>query len=265
MASTDATPFIRKGVAFRWTFPIYDKSGNLVTGAAGLDSEISKDGGTFADCTNEATEIASGSGIYNLDITSTETNADTIAVIVKTSTTDARTTVLIDRPVETGDIPVNVTAFGGTAGTFSSGRPEVNVNSLAANSVTASAVASDAVTEIQSGLATASALATVAGYVDTEVAAIKAKTDNLPSSPAAVSDIPTANANADALLDRTAGVETSWTLRQAMRIILSVLAGKSSGLSTTTAVYRDMADSKDRISATVDSSGNRSAVTRDAS
>jgi len=50
-------------------------------------------------------------------------------------------------------------------------------------------------------IATASALATVAGYVDTEVAAIKAKTDNLPASPAAVSDIPTAAANADAVWD----------------------------------------------------------------
>lgn len=35
-------------------------------------------------------------------------------------------------------------------------------------------------------LATAAALATVAGYLDTEIAAIKAKTDLLPSSPAAV-------------------------------------------------------------------------------
>jgi hypothetical protein len=70
---------------------------------------------------------------------------------------------------------------------------------------------------------------------------------------------------ADALLDRTAGVETSWTLRQAMRVMLSVLAGKASGLATSTAVYRDMADSKDRISATVDADGNRTAVTRDAS
>jgi len=35
------------------------------------------------------------------------------------------------------------------------------------------------ITEIQNGLATAAALATVSGYVDTEVAAIKAKTDQL--------------------------------------------------------------------------------------
>lgn len=35
-------------------------------------------------------------------------------------------------------------------------------------------------------------LSTIASYIDTEVAAIKAKTDNLPASPAATSDIPTA-------------------------------------------------------------------------
>lgn len=51
-------------------------------------------------------------------------------------------------------------------------------------------------------LATAANLAVVAGYVDTEVAAIKAKTDNLPASPAATGDIPTATQNADALLNR---------------------------------------------------------------
>ena len=45
-------------------FPIINADGDLVTGAAGLDSEISKDADTFADCTNEATEIATSSGVY---------------------------------------------------------------------------------------------------------------------------------------------------------------------------------------------------------
>ena len=40
---------------------------------------------------------------------------------------------------------------------------------------------------------------TLASYVDTKVAAIKAKTDNLPAQPAAVSTIPTASANASAV------------------------------------------------------------------
>jgi hypothetical protein len=105
---------------------------------------------------------------------------------------------------------------------------------------------------------------TIDDYVDTEVAAIKAKTDLIPSNPAAVGDIPTANQNADALLDRAAGVETGWTLRQAFRIMLSALAGKADGAATATMHYRDMADSKDRITATVDANGNRTAVTRDA-
>lgn len=138
MASTDAKPVPQKNVAYRVTFPILDADGDLVTGAAGLDSEVSKDGGTFADCTNEATEIATSSGVYYLDLTSTEMNADTVAVIVKTSTSGAKTTTIVMYPEEAGDIRVNVTAFGGTAGTFSSGRPEVNTTHIAGSAVSTS-------------------------------------------------------------------------------------------------------------------------------
>lgn len=437
MASTDAIPVPRKNVAYRVTFPILDADGDLVTGASALDSEVSKDGGTFADCTNEATEIATASGMYYLDLTSTEMNADCVAIIVKTSTSGAKTVPIVIYPQEMGDIKVDVQSILGTlltetagqiaagfkklfdvaspvftlvsvnqtgdgyarlgapAGashaadvaavkvdtaavkvqtdklTFTvanqvdsnvldwksatapamtgdafarlgapagasisadiasvqadtdniqtripaalvSGRIDASVGAMATDTITSGAVAASAVTELQGGLSTldaaavrtavglgsanldtqlsginskttnlpsdpadasdiagafstvTSTLSTIAGYIDTEVAAIKAKTDNIPASPAAVSDIPTANANADALLDRAAGVETGWTIRQTMRIVLSVLAGKGSGLATTTAKYRDMADSKDRITATVDADGNRTAVTRDA-
>jgi len=48
----------KKNAAFTVTFPIYDADGDLVTAAATLDSEVSKDGGTFTDCTNEAAELA---------------------------------------------------------------------------------------------------------------------------------------------------------------------------------------------------------------
>lgn len=60
------------------------------------------------------------------------------------------------------------------APTDASALPQVAVASMAANVLTASALATDAVTEMQSGLATASALSTVAGYLDTEIAAILA-------------------------------------------------------------------------------------------
>ena len=113
MAAGDASAFGRKGVAYRITFPILDADGDLVTGATGLDSEVSKDGGTFADCTNEATEIATSSGVYYLDLTATEMNADTVAVVVKTSSSGAKTTVLVIYPLEDGDIVANMTQVGG--------------------------------------------------------------------------------------------------------------------------------------------------------
>lgn len=53
----------------------------------------------------------------------------------------------------------------------------IDAAAIAANAIDASALAADAVTEIQGGLATAAALTTVAGYLDTEIAAILADTD----------------------------------------------------------------------------------------
>jgi hypothetical protein len=69
------------------------------------------------------------------------------------------------------------------------------------------------------------------------------------------------NAIADGLLGRTDGIETSYTLKQALRLILAASAGKLSGAATTTVTIRDVGDSTNRIVATVDSDGNRSAVT----
>jgi hypothetical protein len=73
-----------------------------------------------------------------------------------------------------------------------SGRIDASVGAMAADTLTASAVAADAVTELQAGLATAAALATVDGNVDAlgvVVTAIDAKTANLPTDPADASVI----------------------------------------------------------------------------
>jgi hypothetical protein len=120
MASTDAKLVPTKNVAYRVTFPLLDADGDLVTGATGLDSEVSKDGGTFADCTNEATEIATASGVYYLDLTSTEMNADTVAIIVKTSSSGAKTTTLVLYPQEAGDLVAAIGAGGLTAASLDS-------------------------------------------------------------------------------------------------------------------------------------------------
>ena len=81
--------------------------------------------------------------------------------------------------------------------------------------------------------------------------------------PADIDALPTAAQNATELLDQAAGVETSWTVRQAFRVMLGALAGKLSGAATVTNVIRNPEDGKDRITATVDADGNRTAVTYD--
>lgn len=247
MAATDARPVPRKNVAFRATFPIYDADGDLVTGATGLDSEVSIDGGTFADATNEATEIATSSGIYYLDLTSGEMNGDTVAVIVKTSSSGAKTTVLVFYPEESGDYRADVTHFGGTAGTFSGGRPEVNTThaagtawgsgaitasalatgaitaaKFAAGAIDAAALAADAVTEIQSGLATAAALDTVDNFLDTEIADIQARL------PAALTAGGNMKADVLAISGSTAAADN---LEESAEVIATGIA--SSGTTTT--------------------------------
>lgn len=83
----------------------------------------------------------------------------------------------------------------------------------------------------------------------------------LPASIAALNDISVANITG-AEVDNDG---TAISLAGALKLILAVLTGKSSGGATDTLVFRDINDSKNRISATVDGNGNRTAVgTRDA-
>ena len=416
MAAGDATWNPKKGVAYRVTFPILDADGDLVTGATGLDSEVSKDAGTFTDCTNEATEIATSSGVYYLDLTATEMNADTVAVIVKTSSSGAKTTVLVMYPLETTDMPVDVLAIsgdsvaadnleaaadgtgynlgggsivaasvtgavgsvtgsvgsvtgnvGGVTGvtfptTVSSltaagvrtelttelGRIDVAVSSRLASASyttppTAAANASAVRTELSTELgridvATSTRLAT-SGYtapldaagtrsalgmatanLDTQLDALPTAVENAgavwnaliasytvtgsfgqrilrstntqaevavtgsshvaadlhESQPGSIhattfdaGAIDAAALATDAVTEIAGGVlgstvESTETLLGSVRLMRAALVGKLSGAATTTVTIRDAADSKARITATVDADGNRSAVTTDA-
>ena len=99
----------------------------------------------------------------------------------------------------------------------------------------------------------------IAGYLDTEIAAILEDTGTtLAAQIAALNDISVA--------DIIAGVaDGSYDLQEMLRVIFSVCAGKSAGGGTATLTFRDSADSKNRVSATVDANGNRTAMTLDAS
>ena len=91
-------------------------------------------------------------------------------------------------------------------------------------------------------LASAANLATLAGYVDTEVAAIKAKTDNLPANPAATGDIPSVGAIADAVWDEaTSGHVSAGTTGLALvntdlRGSRTVIRGTAAAGGTTTSL-----------------------------
>lgn len=98
MASIDATPNPRRNIAYRVTFPIFDSDGDPVPSGSGLDSEVSLDQAAFSDCASEAVYITGSVGMYYLDLSAAEMNANTVALQIKIATTDAKTTMMVLYP-----------------------------------------------------------------------------------------------------------------------------------------------------------------------
>lgn len=118
--------------------------------------------------------------------------------------------------------------------------------------------------------------ATVGSRESEASASTRATTDQTEhdATQAAIAAIPTDKAGysltagertaiATALLDLVDAIETGISPRAALRISLAALAGKLSGAATTAVAIRNVGDTKDRISATVDADGNRTSVTVD--
>jgi hypothetical protein len=199
------------------------------TPAAG-DVKISKDGGASANVTNLPTAIAMGnSAEWDFSLTATEMQAAQVNVTIADSATKA------------------VEDSGFVIWTHGNASAQYQVD------------LSDSTAFGLSRLdATISSRSTYAGGAVASVTAGVTVTTNNDKTGYALS-----NAGVDAVLDRTDGIETGWTLRQALRLVLAALAGKLSGAATTTVTIRDVNDTKNRIVATVDASGNRTAVTKD--
>jgi hypothetical protein len=60
-------------------------------------------------------------------------------------------------------------------------------------------------------------------------------------------------------------IEGAYSAEEILRLMSAVLAGKVSGAAGTAITFRDLDDTKNRITATVDSDGNRTTVTKDVS
>ena len=151
--------------------------------------------------------------------------------------------------------------------TAASGSANAAVQSIVANAITAASIASDAITDAK--VASDVTIASVTGAVGSVTGSIgSVAVGGITATSIAADAIGASELAADALAEIADAIldeviEGSTTLRQALRGFAAALLSKASGLATTTAVYRDVGDTKDRITATVDASGNRSAVTLD--
>jgi hypothetical protein len=114
-SASDAHPFPIYNARFRLIVPGLDADGDLVTGAATPDTELSQDCGTFADATNEATEIATASGMYYIDLIATELDTKSTAVIFKSATSGFKTTPAVLYPVRLPIIRTGTAQAGGAS------------------------------------------------------------------------------------------------------------------------------------------------------
>lgn len=140
-----------------------------------------------------------------------------------------------------GRVDANVTFYGGVAGTFSGGIPEVNLAQwlgtapLGLSSQRVQAL----VGAMSTGVVTADAIAADA-IGSSELAA------------SAVTEI------TDDIMAEVIETQGSYTVQQALSIILAVLAGETSGGGVTISTPNGVST---RVSATVDASNNRTAMT----
>lgn len=115
------------------------------------------------------------------------------------------------------------------------------------NDVNALTVSGGVVAAIQAGIATAAALATVAG--------------NVVSLGSAVAALPSAAANAVAVMGSV--VESALTVTGSLRLLLSQAVNKLT-ISGASYAFRDVADTKNRIVGTASDVTGRTAITLDA-
>jgi hypothetical protein len=114
MATTDAHPVPIRAQAYRITFTILDSDGDPVAGAtinSGLSSGANKalvsiDNAASVNSANTVTEV--DNGLYYLDLTATEMTANSVGIVIRTTTTNAKNTVMVLYPQQSGDILVQV-------------------------------------------------------------------------------------------------------------------------------------------------------------
>lgn len=121
-------PYPIYGVPYTVVFPLLDADGDPVTGAT-CDSEISLNGDTGADCTNEGTEItfttATNKGQYYLTLTAAEMTCNIASISIYSATSKATVITLYPRVLPTIRA---ATAQAGAAGTITLDASAVSID-----------------------------------------------------------------------------------------------------------------------------------------
>lgn len=228
----------------------------LVVDAAGIaDANMVKAGPTGSGTAQTARDLgasvllSSGTGTGQLDFTSGVVKANATQWLGGT----------IPAVNVTGVPKVDVTHFKGTGSAGQAGYAGIDWNAIANPTAAAPSVhlfdtgnAAITASSFQNGAIDAAAIAD--GAIDAATFAVGAV-----DAAALAADAGTEIATAvwATVLD---GTNSAIKL---MKGFAAAMLGKASGLAATTAKYRNIADSKDVITATVDTDGNRSAVTLD--
>lgn len=251
--------------------PIVDSVDGTVETAqtiAQADRQLSKAGGDFAQTSDTSNAVHKRNGHYAATLTTTDTNTlgELVLEVLKTGCApfwrcydvlpaqvwDARYVhPLIAQALVYGQLQGGASASGTLPATASSSDDYYNGDLFVAYDGTGA----NQVAYIQDYVGSSRGMV----FADTLVTAFDATTKGV-VIPAR--KIATLAEVADAVLDEV--VEGSYTLRQLQRLMSSAAFGKLSGAAGTSILIRDLGDTKNRVSATVDASGNRSAVTLDA-
>ena len=102
------------GLPFAIKLPVFDAKGDLITSGTGADTELSKNGDTFADATNEATEIGT-TGVYYFVFTAAELTYDCVGLKLTLTNTGAKPTIATLYPEKLMKLVSQATAQAGAS------------------------------------------------------------------------------------------------------------------------------------------------------
>lgn len=279
---------VKTGTSWAGTFVTLDSTGALSAATTGPAGTLYVDG-----TANGATVTITGSNPYKWSVTLPSLTAGQRVDMYITATvaTVATAGFVASEQADTSLLSDGVVVNSGTVTTLT------NLPAAPTDWLTGAAVKADAVTKIQNGLATQTSvnaipttpllaanytapdnatISTIAGNVDDletrltaaragyldklNVSGTLAHSNDASTYKADVSGLATSTqVGAIALLGET--VVGSYTVQDILTILAAKMVGKATGGGTTTITYRGVDDTSNVVVETVDTNGNRSAVT----